>query len=88
MRDLSAEERAANEAEWDGTVKCPNPKCEDGWLDGEEEGNFQDCSCYKARGDGGNPGCGLCEGKGYTVPDVKCDTCRGSGRVIYIGWIR
>jgi len=72
MRDLSPGEKAANIERED--EKCPD--CVDGWRDGEEEGNFQDCSCYKARDDHGNPGCGLCDGKGYTVPDVKCDTCR------------
>ena len=41
MRDLSVEEKAVNiansEPEEGSLDECPNPKCEDGWLDGEEE---------------------------------------------------
>jgi len=55
-------------------------ECEgSGELDGEAEGNYQDCpqGCTEA----GKDDCTGCKGEGYIAPPVKCENCKGEGVV-------
>jgi hypothetical protein len=73
---VSLEAGYGNGTETDYCSKCEGS----GELDGEEQGNYHDCS-EGCTSEESNETCHECEGNGYVTPPVKCDTCEGSGEV-------